>query len=113
MQERANLLEEIENKTSIPIQTIGNQAQTDDREHEKLIQANNELNCALQTFKDKIDRVATERPELFEGIGEEPSKRLDHLISTVENQAAQNNVLQAERDQVEEQLRNGIKALER
>ncbi len=67
----------------------------------------------MQTFKDKIDRVATERPELFEGIGEETSKRLHHLISTVENQAAQNNVLQVERDQVEEQLRNGIKALER
>jgi len=113
MQERIHLLEEIERKTLPLIQTTDNESQTDDRQHEKLVQLNNKLKRVLQTFKDKIQRVATERPELFEGIGEETSERLDHLISTVENQATQINVLQAEHDQVEEQLQNEIKQLHR
>jgi len=112
-QQRTNLLEDIEKKTLSPIDTADNESQTDDRQHEKLIQVNNKLKRVLQTFKDKIQRVVTERPELFEGISEETNERLDHLISTVENQATQNNVLQAERDQVEEQLRNEIKELQR
>jgi len=74
---------------------------------------NNELNCALQTLKDRIDRTVTEKPDLFEGIGEETSKRLDHLISTVGSQAMQVNVLHTERNQVEEQLRNEIEQLQR
>jgi hypothetical protein len=112
-QQRTNLLEDIEKKTLSPIETADNESQTDDRQHEKLVQVNNKLKRILQIFKDKIQRVVTERPELFEGISEETSERLDHLISTVENQATQNNVLQAERDQVEEQLRNEIKELQR
>jgi len=112
-QQRTNLLEDIEKKTLSPIDTADNESQTDDRQHEKLIQVNNKLKRVLQTFKDKIQRVVTERPELFEGISEETNERLDHLISTIENQATQNNVLQAERDQVEEQLRNEIKELQR
>jgi FtsZ-binding cell division protein ZapB len=113
MQERTNLLEEIEKKVLSSKQTIDNETQTEDDQREKLKQVNNKLKRALQIFKDKIQRVVTERPNLFDGIGEETGERLDHLISTVENQATQIDVLQAERDQVEEELRNEIKQLQR
>jgi multidrug resistance efflux pump len=53
------------------------------------------------------------RPNLFDGISEEANERLDHLISTLENQGTQMDALQVERDQVEEQLRNEIKQLQR
>ncbi len=74
---------------------------------------NNKLKRALQTIKDKLHRVATERPDLFANTGEETSERLDHLISTVEHQATQIDILQTERDQSEEQLRNEIQELQR
>ena len=106
-------MEEIEKKALPSVQTIDNESQTDDRQHEKLIQVNNKLKRVLQTFKDKIHRIVTERGDLFDGIGEETSERLDHLISTVENQATQIDVLHAERDQVEEQLRSENKELQR
>jgi chromosome segregation ATPase len=109
MQERAKLLEEIEKKTLPPTQITDNESQTDDRQHEKLVQVNNEL----QSFKDKIERVVTKKPHLFDGIDEETSERLDHLISTLENQGTQIDALKAERDQVEEQLQNEIKQLQR
>ncbi len=112
-EERATLLEEVEKKTVLVIQTTDNESQTDDRQHEKLIQVNNKLKRALQTFKDKIHRAITESPDLFDGVGEETSERLDHLISTVGNQASQIEVLHAGRVQVEEQLRNEIKELQR
>jgi chromosome segregation ATPase len=113
MQERTNLLEEIKEKTLPPKQTTDNESQTDDHQREKLIQVNNKLKRALQLFKDKIQRVVTEKPDLFDGISEETSERLDHLISTIQNQATQINVLHTERNQVEEQLQNEIKQLQR
>jgi len=113
MEERTKLLEEIQKNTPVPIQTTDNEVQTDDRQHEKLVQMNNKLKRVLQTFKDKIHRVVTDRPDLFDGIGEETSERLDHLISKIENQATQSNVLHTERDQIEEQLRTEIKQLQR
>jgi DNA-binding transcriptional regulator GbsR (MarR family) len=106
-------LEEIEKNTGVLIETIDNECQTYDREREELVQVNNYLKHVVQTFKDKIHRVVTGRPDLFDGISEEISERLDHLISTVENQATQVNVLQTARDQVEEQLQNEIKPLQR
>jgi len=112
-QQRTNLLEDFEKKTLPPIETTDNESQTDDRQHEKLVQMNNKLKRALQTFKDKIQRVVAEKPDLFEGIGEETGERLDHLISTVETKTTQIDVLQEERDQIEEQLRNEIKELQR
>jgi cell division protein FtsB len=105
-------LEEIQKNTSSPVQTTDNESQTDDRQHEKLVQVNNKLKRVLQTFKDKIHRVVTERPDLFIGIGEETTERFDHLIFTVENQGKQLDVLQAERDQTEEQLQSSIKELQ-
>jgi len=113
IQERANLLEEMDKKIVPPIQTTDNESQTDNRQYEKLVQVNNKLKRALQTFKEKIHRAVDERPDLFHGIGEDTSERLDHLISTVENQATEINVLQVERAQVEEQLQDQIKQLQR
>jgi len=109
MQERAKLLEEIEKKTLPSTEITDNESQTDDRQHEKLVQANNEL----QSFKNKIERVVTKKPHLFDGIDEETNERLDHLISTLENQGTQIDTLQAERDQVEKQLQSEVKELQR
>ncbi len=113
IQERANLVEEIEKKTIPSRQTVDHECQTDDHQHEKLVQMNNKLKRVFQSFKEKIQRVASERPDIFHGVGEETSERLEHLISTVEKQATQIDILQAERNQVEEQLRNEIKQLQR
>ena len=84
----------IESNSSSSIQTTDSEAQTDDRQHEKLVQVNNKLKHALQGVKDKIHHVVVEKPDLFDGVGEETSERLDHLIGTVENQASQIHELQ-------------------
>ncbi|CAF4504594.1 unnamed protein product, partial [Rotaria sp. Silwood2] len=91
-----NLVEELKTKTSSTISTIDNQCQTDDQQHDKLTQINIKLKRVLQTFKDKIHRIVTERPELFINISEDTSDRLDHLISTVQHQATQINLLQTD-----------------
>lgn len=106
-------MEVTENKTLTIHQTIDSQSQTDDHQYEKLIQMNNKLKRALQTFKDKIHRIVTERPDLFEGVGEAANDRLDHLISTIENRTTQTNALQVEHNQTEEQLQNQIKQLQK
>ncbi len=67
----------------------------------------------VQTFEQKINRIVAERPNLFHNIGEETSEQLEHLISTIKNQATQIDALHAERDQIEEQLQNEIKHLQR
>lgn len=113
MQERVKLIEEVEQKTIPTIETTDNESQTEDDQREKLTQLNNKFKRVLQAFKDKIQRLVTERPDLFEGVGEETSERLDYLISIVGNQAAQVRVLQAERTQIEEQLQNEIQQLQR
>jgi fructose-1,6-bisphosphatase len=112
MRERANLLEEVQNNTPSPVQTTDNENQTDDDQHDKLVQANNHLKRVLQTFNDKIHRVVAERPDLFVDVGEEATDRFDHLISTVEDQAKQTDLLQVQHDQAEEQLRSNIKELQ-
>jgi hypothetical protein len=108
MQERAKLLEEIEKKTLPSTEITDNESQTDNRQHETIVQLNNKLKNELQSFKDKIERIVMKRPNLFDGISEEANERLDHLISTLENQGTQMDALQ-----VEEQLRNEIKQLQR
>jgi len=89
--------------------TSDNEIQTDDDQHEELLQTNHESKRALQAFVDKIHHIAAERPDLFDNISEETNARLDHLISTVENQATQINTLDAEC----EQQRKEIKELQR
>jgi uncharacterized protein YdcH (DUF465 family) len=95
-QDRARLLEEIETYKSSPVVKTDNDTQTDDPQYEKLVDSNNELKHTLQVFKDKVHRIVAERPDLFDDIGEETSERLDHLISTVENQTTKIDVLQTE-----------------
>jgi hypothetical protein len=113
MQERARLLEEIETNTPSPVVKTDSDTQTDDPQYEKLVQLNNKLKRLLQVFKDKVHRIVVERPDLFDNIGEETSERLDHLISTVENQATQIDSLQIERDQTNEKYQHQIKELQR
>lgn len=97
------MFEELQKKTLPIVQTIDNESQTDDRQHEKLLQINNKLKRALQTMKEKIQRVVNERSDLFDGVGEDTSERLDHLISTVDNQAAQIDALRTDsNDEIKE-----------
>ena len=112
-QERTKLLEDIEKNVSTPVQANENESQTDDYQDEKLTQVNNELKDALQTYKEKLSQVASERPDLFDGAGAQTSERLDHLISTLASQATKIDVLQAERDQIEKQSQTEIKELQR
>ena len=87
LRERSNLLEDLQKNTS-------SLKQTDDQQQDKLAKLNIKLKRALQIFKEKIHRIATERPDLFANIGEETTERLDHLISTVGHQATQIDQLQ-------------------
>ena len=103
-QERAQLLEELRNNAS-------SSAQPSDSD--KATKVNAKLKRLLQTVKDKINRLAAERPELFTNIGEETSERFDHLIATVEHQATQIEMLQSEHNETQEQLRNEIQELQR
>ncbi|CAF3336486.1 unnamed protein product [Rotaria sp. Silwood1] len=106
--ERTNLLEEIQKHTSSPFQTTDHEKSTD----EKLLKINIKLKRALQTFKDKIHRIVTDRPDLFTDVGEETSERLDHLIVTVDCQAVQIDLLKTERDELEKHLRSQIDELQ-
>ncbi len=103
-----SLMQEIEKNTLVPVQIIEQGSQTDDQQHEKLVQLNNELKNVLQGLTDKIHHIVAEKPELFHGMGEEASDCFDRLIYTVQNQATQIHVLQTEHDQ----LRNEIKQLQ-
>ena len=80
---------------------------------DKATKVNAKLKRLLQTVKDKINRLATERPELFTNIGEETNERFDHIIATVELQATQMEILQSEHNETQEQLRNEIQELQR
>jgi hypothetical protein len=106
-------LEEVQKNASSSVPTTDNEKPTNDQQHEKLVKVNTKLKRALQTVKDKIHRLVTERPDLFSNIAEETSERLDHLISTVTNQATQIETLQAERDQAVEQFRHKLSELQR
>ncbi len=106
--ERTRLLEEIQKNASSSGPITDNEKQIGDQQNDKLVKVNNKLKRVLQTFKDKIHRVVTERPDLFVNVGEETSERLDHLISTVAQHATQIDLLQSEHDQSEEQLRKEL-----
>ncbi|CAF1401674.1 unnamed protein product, partial [Adineta steineri] len=108
MEERTNLLQEIAKSTRSPIETTDNESQTEDRQQEKSTRANYKLKRSLQVVKEKIQDLVTERPDLFDDIGEDTNERLDHLISTVQNQAAYINILRSERDRVEEPLQSSM-----
>jgi len=83
---------------------IDNETQTDEQPQDKLIQVNNKLKRALQTIKDKIHQAVVEQPQLFPDISDDTIERLDHLISAIENQATQINILQNERDHAQHEI---------
>ena len=110
--ERDNLLEEIRKNTS-SVSTTDEKQTTSDQQQDKLAKLNTKLKRALQIVKEKVNRIVTERPDLFVNVGDETNERLDHLISTVEHQATQMDLLQTERSEVEEQLKNEINELQK
>ncbi|CAF4420626.1 unnamed protein product [Rotaria sp. Silwood2] len=79
-------------------ETIDNETQTDEQSQDKLVQINNKLKRALQTIKDKIHQAIIERPDLFPDTNDDTLERLDHLISTIKNQAIQIDTLQNEHE---------------
>ena len=105
-------MKEIEKKNVPSIETTDNQSRTQEEQDENVQQGNKKLKRVLHKVKNQIDRVVQERPELFEGVGEDSNERLEHLISIVENQTVQINALEAERNEVE-RLQNEIKQLQR
>jgi hypothetical protein len=113
MEERGKLLEEIEKSTPLPIQTTANEVQTDDDEHEKLLEMNNTLKHTVETIGDKIHQFISAISNLSGDIGEDTIERVDNLISAIDNQATQINVLQTERDQAEEKYRHEINDLQK
>ena len=112
-QERSHLLEEIRSNASSSVQPEEGEKPSGSQQQDKLVKINTKLKRVLQTFKEKIHRLATERPDLFANVGEETTERFDHLISTVEHQATQIDLLQSEHNDTEEQLRNEIQELQR
>ena len=66
--------------------------------NDKLEKVVAKLKKVLKTTRDKINQIVVEQPELFDGVGEEMNDRLDHLISTIQNQAAHIAQLQLDRD---------------
>ena len=105
--ELSSQLQSLISERDAPLERLQTRASTDSPvpDHEKLVKVNNKLKRVVHTFKEKIQQVVTERPELFADVGEETSERLDHLLSTVQEQASYIVVLQSEREQTEEQLR--------
>lgn len=108
-----NLLEHLRQTTRPVVQTIDNECQIDDRQHEKLVVLNNKLKTIVQGFKDKINRVINDRSNLFDGIGTDINDRLERLISILENQTEQINHLQNECEQTKERSVNEIEELQK
>ena len=111
--ERSELREEIQKNAATIAQLTEYEKQTGDLPQEKLAKLNSKLKRALQTFKDKICRLVIARPDLFVNIGEETSERFDHVLYTVEHQAARIDLLQAELTECEEHFRGQIRELQR
>ena len=85
-------------------QTVDSETQTEEQTQDKLAQVNNKLKRALQNMKDRIHQAVIERPQLFPNISDDTVERLDQLISTLDNQATQIDVLENERDQAQHEI---------
>lgn len=90
--------------SSIIKQTTDNQTQTDEQSQEKLTQVNSKLQRALQTIKAKVHQAVNNRPDLFADVGEDTLERLDHLISTIDEQTTQIDQLRDECQQAQSQI---------
>ena len=113
MKECEHLLEETKKKIPPLIRTFDNGNQTEDVQYEKLVQVNKKLKRALQSVKDQILNVTRDQPGFFDNVSEDTNERIDHLISTIGNQKIQIETLRAERDQIEERLKNENRDLQR
>jgi predicted nucleic acid-binding Zn-ribbon protein len=85
-------------------QIMDHETQTDDQQQDKSVQINNKLKRALQTIKEKVHRIVTEKPELFPQMSDDTIERIEQLVSTFGNQAEQIEILQNERDQFQKNL---------
>lgn len=85
-------------------QTMDHETQTDEQQQDKSVQINNKLKRALQTIKEKVHRIVTEKPELFPQMSDDTIERIEQLVSTVGNQAEQIEILQNERDQFQQNI---------
>jgi hypothetical protein len=73
-------------------------------QHEKLMKINHKLKRVVQIFKEKLQRLANDRTDLFLNVGDDTNERLDHMIFTIQEQADRLELLQAERIQLDNQL---------
>ena len=91
--------------------------QTDEQNQDKSSSINAKFKRALQTIKEKVQRLVLERPELFDNIHDDTIDRLDHMIVLIEQQSdrikhLQNQLdksisdarLESEKNQVREEL---------
>ena len=104
---------------------IGSETQTDDQQEKKSAQINEKLKRALQTIKEKVNRVVQERPDWFCRSNTDTIERIDQIITAMENQAKQieelqgnlrekeqeRNLLQQRLDEMEFQLTKSSESL--
>lgn len=108
-----NLKYELSEETILSSSQINQTTQTDDQQQQdRFLQINNKLKRALQTIKEKIQRIIHEKPELFPQINDDTIQRLDQLISLIQNQAKQIEILQNERSIEIQQLSSQISSVE-
>lgn len=110
-----NLKYQLSEETILSSSQINQTTQTDDQQQQqqdKFIQINNKLKRALQTIKEKIQKIINEKPELFPQINDDTIQRLDQLISLIQNQAKQIEILQNERSIEIQQLSSQISSVE-
>jgi hypothetical protein len=98
--EKNDLIEQIESESLQSKENIS--PRTNDWNHFPLVtetqiddqgQVNHD---AFQIMKNKIDRIVNERPELFPELSIDPIERFDQLVSAIEHQTAQIDVLKKE-----------------
>ena len=107
----ATFLEEREKNVLRSVEIRDNESQADDDRYEELVQLNGKVNHVLDTFRDKIHQIVMQKADLFDGVGEDASERLDQLVAIVENQAYQIDALRTEHSQMEDAQKNKIQEL--
>lgn len=112
VRERADMVEEKQQNALSATPTTDAERPDSAGSNGKLVKINHKLKRALQTIKEKMQRVAADRPDLFVNIGEETTERLDHLIDTVDNQTGQINLLQSALHDSEGRLQNVVQQLQ-
>ena len=83
--QRADLMEQLDAKAT---------AHPPSGDTDKMTRVNTKLKRALQSIKEKIQQLVSDRPDLFVNVGDETNERLDHLIMVIHNQSFANHALQ-------------------